>query len=155
MIDKTNTLFRFNSIVFQGDVGKQIFAQFPLNQARDFRQLTKQRMIESKPAGNFTGFKDKSDVASRRRGHRASAPGQRPAIETGNLLNAIAEKQVNDTTSEVYILPLPNRRDQVKANIYGWILQNILNRPIMDGSDVKIAQDKAMRDGNQLVKTIL
>ena len=138
------------SAVFNDVTRRQLKSGFVSRQATDFKNLTKRRMIESVPAGAFYGRSKKSDVASRRLGHRASAKGQRPAIDTGNLLSAVTEGRISEDVAEVFIAPQTNALNRTPADRYAEILQTKLDRPIMSTGDAAEAQRKIVREGEEL-----
>jgi len=86
-------------------------------------------MAKSKPRGRV--------YYSKRKGfHRASAPGQRPAIDTTTLYKAVAYKvDRNQLEAVAFIKPLPNPENGVTAERYAEILQTQLNRKIMTKRD--------------------
>lgn len=134
--------------IFNRTARRQAFANFVGRQAKDYKNLTKTRMIRSKPAGRL--YKRRSG-AGFRRFHRASAPGQRPAIDTGTLLNAVSDRRVSDYSVTVFIAPRPNPRSRITADIYAERLQNKLDRPIMDHLDRAEAQRKFNRESIQMI----
>lgn len=131
----------FSSQIFDKTARRQSLANFISRQAKDFKDLTKRRMIESKPLGR---------LYSRRRGigftraHRASARGQRPAIDTGVLLNSIRDRKTNEMTSEVF----------AGAAYAEYLQSERLNRPIMSDADAKEAQTKAVLDAHSLLEKL-
>jgi hypothetical protein len=97
--------------------------------AKDFVKSTVDKMAKSKPRGRV--------YYSKRKGfHRASAPGQRPAIDTTTLYKAVAYKvDRNQLEAVAFIKPLPNPENGVTAERYAEILQTQLNRKIMTKRD--------------------
>lgn len=83
----------------------------------------------------------------RRRGgfHRASARGQRPAVDTGNMLEAFRATKVLRTWV-VDVAPLANPRNRVPAQKYAEILQSAYGkRKIITKGDAKDFE-KVLRD---------
>lgn len=138
-----------NSMVFKYAQRRQAKSAFIGRQAKDFKNLTQRRMI----AGPQTGRR-----YTRRRGagfvreHVASTVGQRPAPDTMTLVNAVNDKRLTETSAEVFIGPKINPTNGTVADVYADILQNKLNRPIMTASDAEEAQQKMVREGEQLAE---
>jgi hypothetical protein len=101
------------------------------NTSKDFIKDVLNKMAKSKPSGRV--------YYSRRKGfHRASAPGQRPAIDTTTLFKSFdynLDKQ--DLVSVVYIRPRVNPENGARADQYAEILQVARNRKIMTAQDAK------------------
>jgi len=99
--------------------------------AKAFVRSTQTKMARSKPSGRI--------YPSRRKGfHRASAPGQRPAVDTSNLIRAVAWKaERGPIEATAFIRPTPNPENGVTAQRYAEILQNGMNRLIMTQKDAK------------------
>lgn len=99
--------------------------------ARDFGRETVKKIRQSKPSGRI--------YKSRRKGfHRASSPGQRPAIDTANLVRSVTFKETRgELEAMVFIAPRPNPENGMSAERYAEILQTNLNRPIMTAKDAK------------------
>jgi hypothetical protein len=99
------------------------------NTAKDFVKSTLDKMTKSKPRGRVY-------YSKRKRFHRASAPGQRPAIDTTTLYKAIAYKIDRDALEAVaFVKPIPNPESGLTADRYAEILQNQKNRKIMTKRD--------------------
>ena len=97
--------------------------------AKEFVKSTIDKMANSKPRGRV--------YYSKRKGfHRASAPGQRPAIDTTTLYKAVDYKvDARYYQAMAYIKPLMNPENGVSAQRYAEILQVGLNRQIMTKRD--------------------
>ena len=104
---------------------------------KEAKRETKQAMVQSAPRG---ALYRKRRGAAFIRAHRASARGQRPAIETGNLLNAVSDRRLSDTKRELFIAPKPNPINGVPSSEYAEILQNKMARKIITGKDEKVFQ---------------
>ncbi len=126
---------KLSSDVFNTVKLRQSLSNFVGREAKDFKNLSKQRIIKSKPSGRL--YRRKGG-ASFLRSHRASARGQRPAIDSGKLLNSIQDKRINEYRSEAF----------AGANYAGYV--EGMDRPIMSEQDVREAQTKANIDGNLL-----
>ena len=83
----------FDSAVFNRQKLRQAVASFIIRQTKDFKNLSKRRMIDSQASGRL--HRRKNGVGFTR-SHRASARGQRPAIDTGKLLNSINDRRIGD-----------------------------------------------------------
>jgi|GEM_PF-5296872 len=140
-----------NSPIFNDVARRQAVSGFPRQQSRDFKNLTKRRIIESRAGGRL--YKRKGGLGFTR-SHRASASGQRPAIDTGTLLNAISDRRISEMSAEAYIAPASNPKGGTSADVYAGYLQDNLDRPIMSESDAAEAQVKANRDAVSLVLTL-
>lgn len=132
------TITNLDSPIFDNVRRNQAISSFFTRQRKDFKNLTKRRLIESRPSGKL--YK-RSGGSSFRRSHRASARGQRPAIDTGTLLNSINDRRTGIFSGEV-------SADAPYSNI----LQDKLDRKIFRQSDVDEAQLKAVREGNAMVQ---
>jgi hypothetical protein len=135
------TKIKLDSEIFKAVSRRQAISNLVGRSARDFKNLTKRRIIESRPAGRLysrgpgTGFT---------RAHRASAKGQRPAIDTGKLLNSIDDKRTGELSSEAFA-----------GAEYAKHLQSArLDRPIMSDGDVNEAQAKLTRDAEHLITSL-
>lgn len=116
-------------------------SNFIRRQAKDFTQLTKRRIIESKPSGRL--YARKRGVGFTR-SHRASARGQRPAIDSGKLLNSIKDRRISETSAESF----------AGAYYAEYLQSERLNRPIMSDQDAAEAQQKANRDAITFLTTL-
>lgn len=131
-----------DSPIFKEPQRRQAFSNFARRQAKDFKNLTKRRMLQSKPTGR---------LYKRRRGpgftrsHQASAYGQRPAIDTGKLLNSIKDRRLDEFSAEAY----------AGAEYAKHLQSEGLNRPIMSDSDIREAQRKANRDAIAMLRAVL
>jgi hypothetical protein len=99
--------------------------------AKEFVKSTLDKMAKSKPRGRV--------YYSKRKGfHRASAPGQRPAIDTTTLYKAVAFKlERGALEATAFIKPTPNPENGARADRYAEILQNGMDRLIMTEKDAK------------------
>mgnify|MGYP000891393801 FL=1 len=132
---------KLDSKIFQGTARRQAFANFVGRQAKEFKSLSKARMIRSKPAGRLY---PRRRGANFRRFHRASARGQRPAIDTGKLLNSIEDRRLGEFKAEVF----------AGAEYAKYLQSERLDRPIMDERDAGEAQAKFDREAVQMIRTL-
>ncbi len=131
--------YKFTSQVFKTDVMRQEASSFIGRQGKDFKNLSQRRMIESQPAGRL--YKRKRGQGFTR-SHRASARGQRPAIDTGKLLNSVNDRRLGPYKVKVSV-----------DTPYAPILQSPkLDRKIIRDSDIVEAQAKIVREGNMLAR---
>lgn len=143
---------KLNSKLFDKANRTQPFANLISKNAREFRQSTKQKMVNDSKSGRLY---QKRRGANFRRAHRASARGERPAPDTQTLLNSISDRSVSDLSSEVYIADKVNPDSGTVTTKYGPILQEKLGRPIMVDEDVQEAQTKMNADGERLIQTLI
>ena len=109
--------------------------------AKEFKDATKQKMVRGPHTGRLYRRKRGQSF---RRSHRASAPGQRPSPDTGKLLNSVSDKRVGELTHEV------------SANTpYAPILQDKLDRPIMDEQDAREAEAILQQRYNEKVNQLI
>lgn len=137
-----------NSAIFDKVKRSRSVSSFIAKQAKDFKVLTKERMVKGPQTGRL--YRKKRGV-NFRRSHRASARGQRPAVQTGLLLNAISDRRISDNHSQVYIAERLSSNGTTTTK-YGEILQNKLGRPIMSEFDRRTAQSKMNREAGVLAK---
>ena len=97
-----------------------------LESAEEFKTYLKQNIINSKPSGRTYN--------RRGRIHQASARGQRPAIDTGTLLNSINATLISNTEAEISVTA------QDRGFSYPGFLQDELNRPTINANDQVKAQ---------------
>ena len=127
----------FDSAVFNRQKLRQAVASFIMRQTKDFKNLSKRRMIDSQASGRL--YRRKKGVGFTR-SHRASARGQRPAIDTGKLLNLINDRRIGDFSRIV----------SADAEYAPYLQSERLGRRLMDDPDTAEAQEKANREGNVL-----
>lgn len=101
--------------------------------AKRFEADTRERIYKSKPRGR------RYSKGKGRGFHRASAPGQRPAIDTATLIRSIRTRRLNELSAVVDFAS--NRSpDGVAVRYYTSILQYRRNRIIMTKRDAKLAE---------------
>lgn len=132
---------KFGSKVFNKTGRRQAVSNFIRRQAKDFTQLTKRRIIESKPSGRQYSRKRGNGFT---RSYRASARGQRPAIDSGKLLNSIKDRRISETSAESF----------AGAYYAEYLQSERLHRPIMSDQDATEAQQKANRDAITFLTTL-
>jgi hypothetical protein len=120
--------------------------------AKDFKNLTRRRIIESMPVGRL--YRRKSG-AGFRRFHRASAVGQRPAIDSGSLLNAIDDKRINEMQVDVFVARKLNVRSNAYTDEYAERLQSEMKRRIMDNLDAEQARIAARTEMERTIARIV
>lgn len=139
---------RLTSPIFDKARRGRVVSNFISKQAKDFKVLTKERMVRGPQTGRLYR---KKRGANFRRSHRASARGQRPAVQTGLLLNAVSDRRIGENHSQVYIAEKVSSGGTTTTK-YAEILQTKLGRPIMSEFDVRIAQSKMNKEAGALVK---
>jgi hypothetical protein len=140
---RTRSIVTLESKVFDKTVREQKVETLVVREAREFKVLTKQRMIDSQPEGRLYARKRGRDF---RRFHRASARGQRPAIDSGKLLNSVEDTSISRTEA------------QTEATApYAQFLNPpaSLERPIMDEQDAQEAEQKMLRDANAMLLELI
>lgn len=106
---------------------------------REFAAYVPRQQVEGKPSGNVYR---KGGGRGFRRSHRASAKGQRPAVDSGNLIRSTKHKKTGQLSGEVTTTAKRNGFD------YASQLQNKMDRPIQDApEDLKAAQEMLNRNG--------
>lgn len=133
---------RLDSTVFNEARRRQIISNWARKQARDLKNLTKQRMLRSKPAGRLYRRRSGSGF---QRFHQASAYGQRPAIDTGNLLNSITDRRLAEFRAAT----------EATAAYAKHLQGEQLNRPIISDLDKRQAQSKANRDAVSALRALV
>ncbi len=135
-----------DSEIFDKALRVQAVEAFVGKQAKDFKALSKKRIVEEQHTGLTYGRKRGAGFRSL---HRASARGERPAIDSGKLLNSIDDKQLSPTEAEVAVTATSNGFD------YPGHLQEELDRPIMSEQDVQEAEAKMLSDANDLLRKLI
>lgn len=143
---------KLDSQIFSSTRRRQAFSNFVSRQSKDFKNLTRRRMIEGTPSGRLYS---RAAGAGFTRSHRASRRGQRPAVDTGTLAQAISDKRTGEFSAEVYIVPKVNSQSGVTADKYGEILQTKLDRQIMTATDALEAERKIGREGQVLIASLV
>lgn len=136
-----------DSLIFDKATREQAIESFVGKQAKEFKAITKERIVEEQHTGSLYGRKRGEGF---RRSHRASARGERPAIDTGRLLNSIEDKQLSPTQAEVAATATSD-----SGWDYPWTLQNSLQRPIMSDDDAWGAEIKMKNDANELLRKLI
>lgn len=140
------------SPIFDKAKRSQAFSNFVGKQAKDFKVLTRDRMVQSLASGRL--YSRKGGFGFRRK-HRASAPGQRPSPDSFTLVNAVAERDLSPLHSQVYIADVTNPANGTIASKYAEILQTKLSRPIMSSADAVEAQVKMTREADVVIKALI
>jgi hypothetical protein len=138
------TTVRLDSKIFNSQERRRALSAVVSKNAKEFKNATKRRMIESSPGGKLY---ERTGGSSFTRSHRASRRGQRPAIDTGNLANkALKSQKISEFQSAVYI--------DNKIASYGEILQFQMEREIITKKDIKEAQDRFTTGVAKTIKEI-
>ena len=130
---------KLESLIFDKVKRRAVISSAVSKSAKVFKEATRRRMVESKPSGRIEERGRAGKGFSRR--FRRSARGQRPAVDTGTLINALSDKKTGEFSSEVFIADKTNPRNKANAKDYGERLQTKMSRHITDGSgDQRIAE---------------
>ncbi len=121
-----------DSQFFKPRVRDAAFAAAIYESAQDFRQSLKQKMIDSIPSGRVESIGRGTGFETR---FQRSRRGQRPAIQTGRLLNSVRAKRLSERSAEVSVIA-----ETDAGYNYGEELQNSLGREILTNEDEKEAQ---------------
>lgn len=150
----TVTTVKLDSKIFSSRERRQALSSANTKTARVFAEATRRRMVESQPTGRIYEVGRNQGLGFSRR-FRRSARGQRPAVDTTNLINAIRLQQFHWNVAEINIAPNRNRRNDARADDYAERLQVFMGRLIMVEPDIRIAQiDHAHRIDNAIKKLI-
>jgi len=143
----TQTLIKLNSGIFD-KAKRNAAASSAVNKAAvEYARYVPEQQIESKPTGKL--YKRKRG-ATFTRSHRASAKGQRPAIDTGKLLRSTKHKKTGPLTAEVTTVAKDKGFD------YASRLENKMNRPIQNApKDIKAAQSILNKNADAEMTKIL
>lgn len=134
------TKINLNSTIFKATERRQGFSNFVARQAKDFKNLTKRRILDGEKTGRRYRRRGGAGFT---RSHQASAKGERPAVDSGRLLNSIDDKRISETSAEVFV-----------GAPYAVHLQEKLDRPIMTEQDAAEAERKMVREGVTLIASI-
>ena len=143
---KTRSIVKLESKIFDKTVRGQKVEKFVRGEARDYKVLTKRRIVEGPQTGRLYARKRGESF---RRFHRASAKGQRPAIDSGKLLNSIADKATSRTTADVPATATNKGFD------YPGELQEKMDRPIESERDAQQAEAKMLKDSNAMLRELI
>lgn len=129
------------SAIFDKARRNEKFKRLPLDSAQNFRGVLKQKMIDSIPQGKVsTRAKGNSFRATTRRSKR----GQRPAIQTRNLLNSIYARRTGETSAKTIV-----------TADYAVTLQEDLGRKVMTDNDRKEAEKEFQQRAQKVVRELL
>ena len=92
-------------------------------------------MVESKPAGRTERYEGGGGRGFTR-GFRRSRRGQRPAVETTTLINAVQMQKTGDLSATVDIAEKINPKNGESAREYAERLQTKMQRKIMVAEDL-------------------
>lgn len=135
------TSVRLDSKIFKSAERRRALSVVVSKNARDFRESTKRKMRDSTPTGKV--YERGGRGAGFRRSHRASARGERPAPDSGNLLRNVKSRDVSELHSVV----------EVDTN-YADILQ-AAGHEIVTAEDLTEARQKLSRDADIALKSIV
>lgn len=138
--------YQLDSEIFDKTTRPQEFEAFVGRQAKDFKVLTKQRLIDEPHSGEIYARPGGKDFQRR---HKTSARGERPAIDKGNLLNSIDDVQLSPTEAHVIVTAERDGFD------YPGFLQEYLDRPTVRETDVEEADTKMLNDANEFIRDLL
>lgn len=106
--------------------------------AKAYEAETRVRIIKSVPSGKL--YKRKGGF------HRASARGQRPAIDTASLIRSFRTRQPSMLRAVVEVAPNRNNRTGARTDRYAEILQFRRDRKIMTDDDARRAEPVLERE---------
>lgn len=145
---------KLDSKIFDRKARREALSSALGRSAREFKELTRVRMVASKPSGRVYPVYPRN--LGFRREIRRSAWGQRPAVDTTTLINAIRFTKSGDFRAVVDIAPLPNRRNNQPADKYAAILQSPrFGRQIMTPEDAQIAETDLKAEIEKAVKRLI
>jgi hypothetical protein len=136
-------IVNFNSKIFQAAERERLAADLVQEMARDFRDLTKRRMF---PDGHQTGAEARRRDGSR---FKRSRRGERPAKDSGALIEGIEDRQLSEFSVEVVSTATRDGFD------YPEHLQKDLERLIITDADREEAQAELTRRAEAAVKGLL
>ena len=129
------TTINLKARIFNKNLAEQDISNSLTTITKLFRRKTVNNMVYSTPSGVL--YTKRSGAGFRRR-HRASAYGERPAVDTGNLIRAVKDQKISKTQHDVFI-------DDNDA-AYGRYLESIrLGRRIMTKDDGENFQQNEMK----------
>ena len=138
------SILKLDAKIFNKSARKSAFSSVVSKSARNFKESTRRKMVESAPSGRIERYLGGAGKGFTR-GFRRSAKGQRPAVETSTLINAIDARKTGELSAVVDIKDVRNPRNGESARDYAERLQTKMNRKIMTKQDVDEA-DKDFQD---------
>lgn len=118
----TQVIFRSHSL--DTPRRRQAISSFQTRTAKRFKFLAYRKNVESPKTGRYYR---KYGIRGASRWHRASARGEYPAQDTGNLLNSIKDRKLNDFNHAVY-------QDSNQAHYGRYLIRPRLGRTILPAS---------------------
>src|SRR5689334_15715170 len=95
------TVFKSNAKIFNKSERNRIVGNVAMKTARDFKEQTRRKMVESKPTGKVY---ERGTGKGFTRSHRASRRGQRPAVDSGKLANrALKSARTGDLSAKTFV----------------------------------------------------
>ena len=123
---------KLDSPIFNRETRNNAFGSAAYKSAQEFRADLKEKMIASIPAGRTVSIGEGKGFDTR---FKRSRRGQRPAIQTGRLLNSYRAKKTGDTSAETSVIA-----ETDEGFDYGQELQSALGRAVMTTEDVEAAE---------------
>ena len=143
------------SKIFDPAERKKAFSSVVTRSARNFKESTRRKMVESQPAGRAERYLS-GEGAGFSRGFRRSRRGQRPAVETTTLINAIQMTPTSELSAKVDIADKRNPRNGESARVYAEKLQSeAFGRKIMVEEDIKEAREDFDNRLNRTLKDLV
>jgi hypothetical protein len=139
-----------DSKIFDTKSLRREISQAVLKSAKVFKEATRRRMVESRPTGRV--YPKRTGGRGFSRAHRASRRGQRPAVDTTTLINALNATRTGEFEALVDIANRTNPENGENARDYAERLQNNMGRPIMDKDDARIAEIELTHRINRIIK---
>lgn len=138
--------FKTDSRIWDANARKVAFGRVAVESARLMKDATRLRMVKSRPTGKV--YEKKTRGSNFTRFHRASARGQRPAVDTGNLANkSLKSQRTGELSAEFFV-------DTNQAR-YAEKLQFELMRQIVNNDDVRIANTEYNFRANKALVSLL
>ncbi len=117
-----------------------------MNAAKNYEAETRGRILSSVPAGR---------VYKRRGGfHRASARGQRPAVESATMIRSFRTRQLGLLKAIVELAPNSSPKGS-RVRFYAEVLQERRGRKIMTDDDAKAAEPVLEREVQKAVARLI
>lgn len=145
---------KLDAKIFNKSARRAAFSSAVSRSARNFKESTRRKMVESVPAGRtelYAGGEGRGFT----RGFRRSRRGQRPAVETTTLINALQMKRTGELSATVDIADKKNPRNGESAKDYAERLQTKMQRKIMVEEDIREAREDFDSQNNKALASLL
>jgi hypothetical protein len=153
---KFTTTVKLESPIFNHNAARQALSLVPVREAKLFTRATERRMVQGKVSGRIERYKGKKERGvGFTRGFRRSTVGERPAVETGTLINALDDKRTGEMQAISFIKDKVNPKNKANAREYGNKLQFKMGRKIAVEEDVRIAQIHQDFEVEKVVKSLV